>query len=88
MPIHDLTCMLIGIIAQPLWSCTDVDLISAFFFQLLSPLPDVSVVKSLQLLAWSAACGDISLAQDASTIHQYFLKVAICLCTRDWKWLV
>ena len=44
--------------------------------QLLSPLPDISVVKSLQLLGWSAACGDISLAQDASTIHQYFLKVS------------
>ena len=63
-------------------------LVFNFLLQLLSPLPDISVVKSLQLLGWSAACGDISLAQDASTIHQYFLKVAICLCTRDWKWLV
>lgn len=44
------------------------------FEKLLSPLPDISVVKSLQLLGWSAACGDISLAQNASTIHQYFLK--------------
>lgn len=48
-----------------------------FLAQLLSPLPDISVVKSLQLLGWSAACGDISLAQDASIIHQYFLKVAL-----------
>ena len=56
-----------------------------FLLQLLSPLPDISVVKSLQLLGWSAACGDISLAQDASTIHQYFLKVSICLCSRDWN---
>ena len=50
-----------------------------FHPQLLSPLPDISVVKSLQLLGWSAACGDISLAQDASIIHQYFLKVALQL---------
>ena len=48
-----------------------------FLPQLLSPLPDISVVKSLQLLGWSAACGDISLAQDASIIHQYFLKVVL-----------
>ena len=43
--------------------------------QLTSPLPDFSVVKALQLLVWSAACGDFSLSQDPTNIHQMFVKV-------------
>ena len=59
------------------WIVGVITITRYFLLQLLSPLPDISVVKSLQLLGWSAACGDISLAQDAATIHQYFLKVAL-----------
>ncbi len=41
----------------------------------MSPLPDLSVVKSLQLLGWAAACGDILQVQDPTSIHQHFIKV-------------
>lgn len=44
--------------------------------QLISPLPDVSVVRSIQLLAWSAACGDVSLSSDPTSIHNAFTMVS------------
>ena len=39
-------------------------------------MPDISVVRSIQLLAWSAACGDVSLASDPTSIHNAFTKVS------------
>ena len=51
------------------------DLPTSLLPQLTSPLPDFSVVKALQLLVWSAACGDFSLSQDPTNIHQMFVKV-------------
>jgi len=42
---------------------------------LISPLPDLSVVKALQLLGWATACGDILQTQDPTSIHQHFVKV-------------
>ena len=49
--------------------------------QLICPLPDISVVKALQLLGWAAACGDITQAQDPASIHQHVLRVCyICNC--------
>ena len=61
-----------------------IDLLS--LHQLLSPLPDLSVVKALQLLAWSAACGDISLALDATTVHQFFTKVSATMLISLQAW--
>ena len=48
---------------------------SFVYVQLISPLPDVSVVRSIQLLAWSAACGDVSLSSDPTSIHNAFTLV-------------
>ena len=53
-------------------------------FQLTNPLPDISVAKALQLLGWAAACGDITLAQDPTSIHQHLVRVrarATRICT-------
>jgi ubiquitin carboxyl-terminal hydrolase 9/24 len=47
-----------------------------YWEKLTSPLPDVSVVRSIQLLAWSAACGDVSLASDPTSIHNAFTKLS------------
>ena len=51
-------------------------LVSVVCLQLISPLPDVSVVRSIQLLAWSAACGDVSLSSDPTSIHNAFTMVS------------
>ena len=50
--------------------------VHAHCVQLISPLPDISVVRSIQLLAWSAACGDVSLSSDPTSIHNAFTKVS------------
>ena len=50
--------------------------ICIYCVQLISPLPDISVVRSIQLLAWSAACGDVSLSSDPTSIHNAFTKVS------------
>jgi ubiquitin carboxyl-terminal hydrolase 9/24 len=47
-----------------------------YWEKLISPLPDISVVRSIQLLAWSAACGDVSLSSDPTSIHNAFTKVS------------
>ncbi|CAI8002162.1 Probable ubiquitin carboxyl-terminal hydrolase FAF-X [Geodia barretti] len=47
-----------------------------YWEKLISPLPDVSVVRSIQLLAWSAACGDVSLSSEPTSIHNAFTMLS------------
>ncbi len=46
--------------------------------QLVDPLPDLSVVKALQMLSWAAGCGNLALIADPSNIHETFVKVSPC----------
>ena len=41
----------------------------------MSPLPDVDVIVSLQMLIWSSIIGDISLMNKPNDIHKEFEKV-------------
>ena len=41
----------------------------------MSPLPDVDVIVSLQMLIWTSIIGDISLMNKPTDIHKEFLKV-------------
>ena len=41
----------------------------------MSPLPDVDVIVSLQMLIWTSIIGDISLMNKPTDIHKEFEKV-------------
>ncbi len=50
----------------------------------MDPLPDLSVVKALQVLSWAAGCGNLGLIADPSSIHQAFVKVSLCTHLQWW----
>ncbi|XP_064393950.1 probable ubiquitin carboxyl-terminal hydrolase FAF-X [Halichondria panicea] len=53
---------------------TSMSLAKDYFKKLVDPLPDLSVVKALQMLSWAAGCGNLALIADPSNIHETFVK--------------
>lgn len=44
--------------------------------QLVQPLPDLGVVKALQVMTWAAGCGNLALMANPTSLHQSFIKVS------------
>ena len=49
----------------------------------MSPLPDVDVIVSLQMLIWTSIIGDISLMNKPTDIHKEFEKVQYRTVSRE-----
>ena len=49
----------------------------------MSPLPDVDVIVSLQMLMWTSIIGDISLMNKPTDIHKEFEKVQYSTVSRE-----